>query len=238
MFHVKICGVTSVTDARLVVDAGADAVGLNFVPGSPRRIDPGVARAIRAAVPADVVLVGVFAGAPVDQISRIAAAAGLDAIQLHGHLSGTGAGSAGPVDPPNRCRALAPLPVIRAVRLEAVVAPGDPLGSARAWIEAARGLGCPPAMAIIDAAVSRDTAAGRLGGTGDVVDWLALAAAPSLDIPLGLAGGLTPENVAIAIAATGLSAVDTASGVESASGGKDPEKVRGFVAAARRAMGL
>lgn len=238
MFHVKICGVTSAHDARLVIDAGADAIGLNFVPGSLRRVDAEAARTIRAAVPPGVVLVGVFAGASVDEIAHIAAAAGLDAIQLHGHLSGDFAGLAGPVDPPDRCRALAPLPVIRAVRLEAVVAPGDPLGSARAWIEAARRSGCPPAMTIVDAAVSRDAVGGRLGGTGAVVDWLALAAAPSLDVPMGLAGGLTPENVVAAIAVTGLSAVDTASGVESAPGCKDPEKVRAFVASARRAMGL
>jgi phosphoribosylanthranilate isomerase len=238
MFHVKICGVTSAHDARLVIDAGADAIGLNFVPGSLRRIDAEAARAIRAAVPAEVVLVGVFAGTPVGEIRRIAVTAGLDAIQLHGHLSGDSAGSAGPVDPPDRCLALAPLPVIRAVRLEPVAAPGDPLGSARAWVEAARRSGCPPVMTIIDATVSRGAAGGRLGGTGDVVDWPTLAAAPSLDVPMGLAGGLTPENVAAAIAATGLSAVDTASGVESAPGCKDPGKVRAFVASARRAMGL
>jgi phosphoribosylanthranilate isomerase len=69
-----------------------------------------------------------------------------------------------------------------------------------------------------------------------VVDWAALATARPLDIPMALAGGLTPDNVAAAIIASGLHAVDTASGVEVAPGRKDPEKLRRFVAAAREAM--
>lgn len=237
MFHVKICGVTSVADARVVVDAGADAIGLNFVPGSPRQLDPQAARAVRAAVPAGVVVVGVFAGTAVDDILRVVDVVGLDAVQLHGHLTVPRGDATGAVDPPERCPGLAPLPVIRAVRLEAGAASGDPLAAARAWIAAARGLGCPPAMAIIDAAVSSGARAGCLGGTGDVVDWPALAGALPLDVPMALAGGLTPDNVAAAVAATRVMAVDTASGVEAAPGRKDREKVRAFVAAARRALG-
>jgi phosphoribosylanthranilate isomerase len=93
-------------------------------------------------------------------------------------------------------------------------------------------------MAIVDAAVPRGTAAGRLGGTGARADWAAVAAAAALPVPLALAGGLTPENVRAAIMASGCRAVDTASGVESAPGVKDPGLVRAFVAAARGALGL
>jgi phosphoribosylanthranilate isomerase len=71
-----------------------------------------------------------------------------------------------------------------------------------------------------------------------LVDWAALARAGSLTVPMAVAGGLTPENVAEAIRVTGLSAVDTASGVESSPGRKEPRKVRAFVAAARLAMGM
>jgi phosphoribosylanthranilate isomerase len=225
MFHVKICGVTTPTDARMVAAAGGDAIGLNFVPGSPRLIDVDAARAVVAAVPEGVLVVGVFAGATPAEMRRVAEAVGLDAIQLHGHLAG-----AAPVDLPEACAALLPLPVIRAVRLEA-----DGLTAARAWIVAARAAGGGPSMAVVDAAVAASTPSGALGGTGAVVDWSRLVAAGDLDIPAALAGGLTPANVAEAIRITRARAVDTASGVEVSPGRKDPEKVRHFIHEARRA---
>jgi phosphoribosylanthranilate isomerase len=233
MFHIKICGVTTPADARLAAEAGADAIGLNFVASSPRCLDAESARAVAAAVPAGVVKVGVFAGMTADSIRRIAADVGLDAIQLHGLLTGAGETA----DPPERCAELAGLPVIRAVRLEPAEA--DPLAAARQWIAAACAAGACPAMAIVDAAVtvSRETGAAALGGTGATVDWKSLASAPPLGIPMALAGGLTPDNVAEAIRQTGCRAVDTASGVELAPGHKDPVKVRAFVQAARAALG-
>lgn len=238
MFHVKICGVTTADDARLVAAAGADAIGLNFVPGSPRRLEPAHARAVAAAVPAGVVRVGVFAGAAPEEMLALARDLGLDAIQLHGHLSGDRPDVDGPVDPPERCRDLAGLPVIRAVRLDESRPPPARLDAARQWIAAAAAAGAAPRMVIVDASVPRGTAAGRLGGTGAVVDWSGLAAAGGLGLPLALAGGLGPANVAAAIRASGCRAVDTASGVELAPGRKDPEKVALFVAAARQALGL
>ena len=230
MFHVKICGVTTAADAEMVAAAGADAIGLNFVEGSPRQLDLAHGREVAAAIPAGVLRVGVFAGSPVDDMLQIARVLRLDAIQLHGHLDG----EREPIDPPERCGQLSGLPVIRAVRLETSRPGTDALAAARQWIAAAVAAGAAPAMVIVDAAVSRDSAPGRLGGTGDRVDWTALAQAGSLPVPMAVAGGLTPDNVAEAVRVTGLSAVDTASGVEAAPGRKDPEKVRAFVAAARR----
>lgn len=229
LFRVKICGVTTPDDARLAAAAGADAIGLNFVAGSPRALDLDQARAVAAAVPAGVLKVGVFAGTATAEIRRVVAAVGLDAVQLHGHLEGSGPA----VDPPARCAELAGLQVIRAVRMEAG---GDPLAAARRWLAEAAALGAAPDAVIIDAAVPRGTAAGQLGGTGATVDWAALATARPLGPPTALAGGLTPENVAQAIRASKTAAVDTASGVEAGPGRKDPEKVRAFVAAARKAM--
>lgn len=241
MFHVKVCGVTTADDARVVGAAGADAIGLNFITGSPRQLTLAAALAVRDAVPSGVMVVGVFANAEADEIRHVADRVGLDAIQLHGHLfattpCGPSPGTA-PVDPPERCRDLADLRVIRAVRLDPAPA-ADPLASARRWIDAAARLGHAPAMAIIDATVSGETAAGRLGGTGAMVDWATLAGARPLGIPTALAGGLTPENVAAAIHSARATAVDTASGVEAGPGRKSPEKVRAFVAAARAALGL
>jgi phosphoribosylanthranilate isomerase len=234
LFRVKVCGVTSPADARIVAAAGADAVGLNFVAGSPRRLTVEVARAVSAAVPSSVLTVGVFAGSPPEDIRRIAAAVGLGAVQLHGHMFA--AGDDAIVDAPGACAALEGLPVIRAVRLEAGA--GDPLAAARTWIRMAEIAGGRPAMALVDAAVPGDAAAGRLGGTGERADWGRVASAPALPVPLALAGGLTPANVARAIAASGCPAVDAASGVETAPGVKDPTLVTAFVAAARRALGL
>ena len=232
VFRVKICGVTTAADAEMVAAAGADAIGLNFVQGSPRQLDLARGREVAAAIPTGVLRVGVFAGSPVEEMLRIAHGLNLDAIQLHGHLDG----GIAPVDPPERCAALAGLPAIRAMRLERSRSGTDMLAAARRWIEAATAAGGPPAMVIVDAAVSRDTEAGRLGGTGERVDWTALAQAGSLPVPMAVAGGLTAENVAEAIRITGLSAVDTASGVEAAPGRKDREKVRAFIAAARVAF--
>jgi phosphoribosylanthranilate isomerase len=239
MFQIKICGLTTPADARLAAEAGADAVGLNFVAGSSRRLDVAAARAVAAAVPEGVLRIGVFAGTPAAEIRRLVDDVGLDAVQLHGHLFGTDPAT----DPPERCGELAGIPVIRAVRLDATAPEGDALASARRWIAAARLAGAAPSMAIVDAtvAVARETGpathggsgGAALGGTGAKVDWAALKKAAPLDIPIALAGGLTPDNVAEAIHRTGVRAVDTASGVESAPGRKDAAKMRAFVAAAR-----
>ena len=232
MFHVKICGVTTAADAEMVAAAGADAIGLNFVQGSPRQLDLAHGREVAAAIPAGVLRVGVFAGSPVDDMLQIARGLCLDAIQLHGHLDG----GREPIDPPERCGQLSGLPVIRAVRLETSRSGTDALAAARQWIAAAAAAGATPAMVIVDAAVSRGTESGRLGGTGERVDWTALARAGSLPVPMAVAGGLTPDNVAEAVRVTGLAAVDTASGVEATPGRKDPQKVRAFIAAALRGM--
>jgi phosphoribosylanthranilate isomerase len=168
--------------------------------------------------------------------ARVAAAArprrrsgGLAAIQLHGQLEEDARG----FDPPDRCRQLAGLPVIRAVRMGS-----DGLATARRWLAAAAAAGRSPDMLIVDAGAAPGTPPGRLGGTGHLVDWEALAREPPLGVPAALAGGLSPANVAAAIRATGAAAVDTASGVEAAPGRKDPALMRAFAAAARAALGL
>lgn len=84
---VKICGVTSPRDAEMVASAGASAIGLNFVPSSPRKVSVEVAAAIARAVAGQVELVGVFADESVDEMARIQAEVGLDWLQLHGEES-------------------------------------------------------------------------------------------------------------------------------------------------------
>jgi phosphoribosylanthranilate isomerase len=81
---VKICGITNADDARAAVEAGADAIGLIFAPGSPRRVEPAAAREIASAVPAHVKKVGVFVDEAVETVNRLAREVPLDLVQLHG----------------------------------------------------------------------------------------------------------------------------------------------------------
>ena len=104
MTRVKICGITSAEDAAAAVDAGADALGLVFVPGTPRYVPPDAAAGILAAVPPFVATVGVFVDHPLEEVLRIVAALGLHAVQLHGE------------EPAAYSRRI-PVPVIRAIRV-------------------------------------------------------------------------------------------------------------------------
>lgn len=216
MFHVKICGITSVDDAQVAIRAGADALGLNFYRKSARSIDVQNARQIGNRVPQGVAKIGVFVNADSDEVSHTFYEAGLDAVQLHGD------------EPPDYLAALADLPIIRAFRLG-----GAGLADVDAYLQQCAKLDASPAMILVDA-FSPDA----YGGTGNTVDWPRLAAdCQQRQLPpLVLAGGLTPENVAEAIQIVRPMAVDVASGVEQRPGRKDPDRVRQFVAAARAAF--
>jgi phosphoribosylanthranilate isomerase len=218
MFRIKICGITNVEDAQAVVQAGADAIGLNFYPESPRVIDLDTARAIIECLPPEIVKVGLFVDSTLSQVCDTFDELGLDAIQLHGDES---------------ARFLAKLderPVIRAFR----VAEGD-LYEMTDYLASCRQLGSIPQMALADALVP-----GVYGGTGTLADWETLRAYPALSWhpPLVLAGGLTPQNVGDAISRVRPAAVDTAGGVESSPGRKDAAKVGAFVRAASAAFNL
>ncbi len=217
---VKICGITSPEDALAAVQAGADAIGLNFYAG-PRRINISRGRAIAEAVGSHVQLIGLFA------VSAWAAqrvpAAFLHAVQLY----------EAPAD--------MPAPAVRWWRvvyatglqqLRNVFAECCPAGGAQPAPQL-------PAALLIDAHCP-DAA----GGTGKMVDWEMVALARqelprALSPPLlVLAGGLTPQNVAAGIRITGCRAVDVASGVEMAGhpGKKDRQRMEDFVAAAKAAF--
>jgi len=216
MFRIKICGITSVEDALAAVDAGADAIGLNFYQKSPRYIDSHYARPIADNVGNSVKRIGVFVNESILTIPQTAHNVGLDAIQLHGDES------------PELVTALHPLAVIRARRMDdrGVSAIAEDLAACKA-------AGRLPDAVLVDAMTP-----GRYGGTGETVSWAGLADYRKWvgDVPLILAGGLTPENVAEAIRIVHPDGVDTASGVESSPGVKDVEKMRSFVAAAKAAF--
>ena len=198
---VKICGIRSLDDARLASDLGATAIGFIFWPDSPRFIDPYRARTIVRSLPPFVVPVGIFVDQPPDHVRAVARLVRLGAVQLHGQETADACAQCGER-------------VIKAV----TIAPGlDP---------ATLLAGVPDtATVLLDA---HDPV--RRGGTGRTIDWT-VAASIAVRRRTILSGGLTPENVAGAIAAVRPYAVDVSSGVEASPGVKDPGKLRAFFAA-------
>ena len=212
MFRVKICGITNIPDARVAVEAGADAIGLNFYRASPRFCQIEQARTISQAVPQAVRKIGVFVNASPAEILATFDAVGLDAVQLHGD------------EPPELLRDLRGLAVIRAFRV------GRDLSPIGGYLQACHRLACVPRMVLVDTLKP-----GQYGGTGALLDWGVLQENRRVfqGMPLVLAGGLKPSNVVAAIAAVRPWAVDTASGVESGPGKKSASLMREFVEAAQ-----
>jgi phosphoribosylanthranilate isomerase len=208
---VKICGVTRVDDALACAAVGAEWIGLNFYPKSPRCIRPEEAAAIISALPCSVTAVGVFVDRPAGEVADLADQLGLSVVQLHGH------------EPPEDLVLLRKLQVVRAFRLKAA----SDWSGVSDYLARAQALGRLPDAILIDAYV-----AGQSGGTGATVALDVLDCIPPLP-RLILAGGLTPENVAAKVARVQPWMVDVASGVESSPGRKDPAKVAAFVKAAR-----
>jgi len=204
--RIKICGVTNVKDARACAELGADMIGFNFYPKSPRHIEPEIARQIVETLPRSARAVGVFVEASTDEIRNTAKRAGIESVQLHGDFS------------PETCRELAgEFRVIRAFRTEARFQPED-------------------ASAFPDCDVLLDAHHVELrGGTGLTCDWSAARATLPFARFLILSGGLNAQNVAHAIATVAPHAVDVCSGVESAPGVKDYRTIEKFIAAVRTA---
>lgn len=209
--RIKICGVTTPEDARFAAEAGADAIGLNFYPKSPRFVTPSQAAQLVRALPPFTAPVGVFVGMPLRQVCAVAFQLGLRGVQTYD----------------DRPPAEDPFPFAHVPAFRVKDAAG--LDHVRRFVETATLAGRRPAAVLIDSLVE-----GQMGGTGQVAPWELLRGFDP-GVPLILAGGLTPENVAEAISVVRPWGVDVASGVESAPGVKDPEKVARFVKTVRDA---
>jgi phosphoribosylanthranilate isomerase len=206
MVRIKICGITNWTDARRAVDAGADALGFNFYPKSPRYIAPEEAQRIAGRLPRRVLTVGVFVNSPAATILRIARLVDLNLLQLHGEES------------PRFVRELARYyPVIKAFRV----------GNGFRPAKLAR---YKDAFAFLLDGFDRN----RRGGTGRTFDWRVARQAKRYGSIL-LAGGLTPENVGQAIAAVEPFAVDVCGGVEARPGLKNASRMRELILAVESA---
>jgi phosphoribosylanthranilate isomerase len=196
---VKICGITSYEDAALALDQGADALGFNFFPPSPRYIDPAAARSIIRRIPPFATTVGLFVNvAWQDYLVDAARLAGVQVLQLHGD------------ETPEYCRELSDWPLIKVLRIG-----GSPIQE---------NLEEYPVQAfLLD--VKDDT---LFGGTGKSFDW-SLAQGIKRIRPIILAGGLRHDNVREAIRVVEPYGVDVCSGVESKPGKKDAVKLAEFM---------
>src|SRR4051794_30304155 len=204
--QVKICGVTNAKDARACVELGADMIGFNFYPASPRYIEPIIVRGIVDALPTRTSAVGVFVDADQAEVRKHAKTAGVQSVQLHGHTT------------PQSCSELArEFRVIRALSTDAGFEPDHAAGFAECDV-------------LIDAYHPE-----LRGGTGQTCDWSAARAAMRYTRFLILSGGLDAQNVGRAIASVMPHAVDVCSGIERSPGVKNHRKLEEFTTAVRAA---
>ncbi len=202
---IKICGITNVEDAKVAVAAGADALGFVMYRKSPRFVEAAMVRRIVAGLPPFVLPVGVFVNEEPGLVRSLLDDCGLALAQLHGDETAL------------YCQDLG-RPVLKALRLKdrgTFLALAEFQGRANV-----RGV-------LIDAFSNQ-----AYGGTGQTVDWT-LAQEAAQSTPIVLAGGLTPANVAEAIACVHPYGIDVSSGVERSPGKKDHGKVKAFIEAAR-----
>jgi phosphoribosylanthranilate isomerase len=205
--RIKICGITTVTDAVGVAALGADEIGLNFYPRSPRYVQVDDARRIAREIPAAVRKVGVFVNAEIDEVLKCADLVELDAIQLHGDES---------VEFVREVRRRSSRFTIKAVSAES------------AGLDIPRGLQA-------DAILVDSPHGGKYGGTGLAFDWGMLGEVGG-GTRIYLAGGLGPENVAEAIRRVRPFAVDACSRLESVKGRKNLDKVEDFIREVHQAL--
>jgi phosphoribosylanthranilate isomerase len=201
--RVKICGITRPEDAELAVELGAWALGFILWPRSPRAADPAVAAGIALALRRRVELAGVFVNASLEEIAHAAEALHLTHVQLHGD------------EGPAFCAEVARRTGAKVIKAMRIASASDFQDLQRFHTD----------FHLLDTARR-----GAYGGTGETWDW-ALASRRNRKVPVILAGGLTPENVATGIAAVEPYAVDVASGVEASPGVKDPDRLAAFMAA-------
>ncbi len=202
--RVKICGITNLEDARLSVDAGADAVGFIFFSASPRCIDKESAGEIIRNIKPFVTTVGVFVDESVERIKEIVESAGLNAVQLHGGENPEFIEAVRSALPNTR--------IIKALRI--------------ADLDDFSLIGTYAADAVLLDTYHKD----KFGGTGESFEWdLMLKVKMPDGVPLILAGGLNPGNVRIAADKVRPFAVDVSSGVEKEPGKKDPALIKQFL---------
>jgi phosphoribosylanthranilate isomerase len=216
MTHIKICGVQKLDDALVAADAGADFIGIVFVPERRRRLSIEEARAIvdelRIATSSPPRIAGLFADQPLEEVNHTIEACGLELAQLCGQES---------LDYCSQVQAQ----IIKVLHISGTACADGDIDRMAENIE----MYCSAGHLVnLDRLV-----AGLQGGTGQSFDWSIAARLSQRGHSFLLAGGLTPENVAQAIATAQPWGVDVSTGVET-NGVKDPQKIRAFIRNARQ----
>lgn len=206
---VKICGVTNLEDARWAANLGADFIGFNFYPNSPRKVSVKNAKDMTVQLPPFVKTVGIFVNEPLESIKKIIKSVPLKFVQLHGsedsaycaEVKGTG------------------VQIIKVIGLHGPV----------------EGTDVDPYSEVVDFFLFDRVTAEIPGGSGETFDWEWLQNSSCVTKPWFLAGGLTPQNVGQAISKTKAPYVDVCSGVERSPTRKDYEAMKSFIENARKA---
>lgn len=212
MVLAKICGLDAPDSVAMAMLEGAAMLGFNFYPPSPRYLTPARAGQLVSAVPSGVDRVGLFVDSSDEEIGAVLAKCQLDLIQVQGSET---------PDRVAKIRDTFKRPVIKAIKVEG---PAD-LDAAKAFDGVADWL-------LFDAKAPKTLANALPGGNGVSFDWRMLKGR-RFKRPWLLAGGLNAGNLATAVAESGAVAVDVSSGVESAPGVKDPQRIKAFLQAAR-----
>jgi len=221
---VKICANTNLEDAKLAVELGADALGFVFAAASSRRVTPEQVAPIVQELPQPIEKVGVFAELDLAAIRAAVEYAGLTAVQLHGEYTPE-------LIPGLRKELSTPVTILQTLHWQVTAG----LEQAEAFEASTRRIAEDRLAARLLVDAKTDSAS---GGTGTAFDWNLARASFEIarrGMPIILAGGLRPENVAEAIRTLRPWGVDVASGVESVPGKKDPEKLQAFITNARQA---
>ena len=212
--RVKLCGLSRPQDIEAAVQAGADAIGLVFYPGSVRHIEPAKAGALVAGLPPYISIVGLFVNAELAEVQQVLDHVPLGLLQFHGD------------ETPEQCAAIAAAtarPFMRALRIAPATRAADLLECEQAYRQASS----------YYSALLLDTWVDAYGGSGKVFDWSLVPA--ELAPRVVLSGGLNAHNVTDAVTRLRPYAVDVSSGIESTKGIKDAGKMRDFVRAVRQA---
>ncbi len=205
--RIKFCGFTRPGDVRMACELGADAIGFVFADGSSRQVAPEEARAMRQALAPMVDNVALFSDNPANEVREVIRQIRPSLLQFHGREDDA------------FCRSFG-VPYLKAVAMGSPIALEHP-AALHSLYPGASGF-------LFDS-----HGAGVSGGSGTVFDWSRIPA--GVQKPFVLAGGLSADNVFDAIIATTPWAVDVSSGIESAPGLKDGDRMRHFVEQVRRA---
>ena len=210
--HVKFCGFTQPNDIKTAAQLGVDAVGLVFYPPSPRAVTIEQAQSLIASLPAFISIVALVVNMPRAELTELANRVSFDIIQFHGD------------ETPEQCAQLASAVNKRWIKALRINAEQHTAASVNAEINAFAAAGANSIL--LDAYHPH-----KYGGTGARFDWSLLPQDSSL--PIILAGGLDPDNVAATLDLP-IYAVDVSGGIEQDKGKKDPAKMRAFMKAVKR----